>query len=247
MLLDLDTAAAIAYFIFSCLAFCFTVPIAGAFHAWVAQEMGDDTAERAGFLSLNPLAHISITSMRILFLWLFPHAAPIILANVVPIEPRAIQGPRRTLRVICAYLAGPVGFFLVAIVAVFCLAIFFGPQVLGISIQMLRADHISYSSLAQIFAGVPAWLFVSVFSLLLTAYWGILFGGLLCISYGLSCATFLSTGKSLMELNLNWWTTILLMVGTLGLFITLFPWLKLAVLFMISYVGKFALRLVGGW
>ena len=37
-----------------------TIPIVGCFRAWVAEKMGDDTPEQFGFLTLNPMAHISL-------------------------------------------------------------------------------------------------------------------------------------------------------------------------------------------
>ena len=37
-----------------------TIPVVGYCRAWVAEKMGDDTPAQFGFLTLNPMAHISL-------------------------------------------------------------------------------------------------------------------------------------------------------------------------------------------
>jgi len=51
-------------------------------HAFVAKKMGDNTAERAGRLTLNPLAHIDPLGMMMVILIGFGYAKP------VPTDPR---------------------------------------------------------------------------------------------------------------------------------------------------------------
>ena len=51
-------------------------------HAWVAKRFGDDTAERAGRLTINPLAHIDPMGLLMVMFIGFGYAKP------VPTDPR---------------------------------------------------------------------------------------------------------------------------------------------------------------
>lgn len=75
-------------------------------HGWVANAFGDDTAKRAGRLSLNPLRHIDPFGTVILPLILslsgvgaFGYAKP------VPVSPRRLRNPRQ--HSLYVSLAGP--------------------------------------------------------------------------------------------------------------------------------------------
>ena len=50
--------ALVALFIATGVAFVIGVAYHEACHAWLAHELGDDTAARAGRLTLNPIAHL---------------------------------------------------------------------------------------------------------------------------------------------------------------------------------------------
>ena len=87
-------------------------------HGWVAYLFGDDTAKRAGRLSLNPLVHIDpvgtlilpalmVVSTGFLFGW----------AKPVPVDTRRLRSPRN--QSVLVALAGPaVNLTLVALAAV---------------------------------------------------------------------------------------------------------------------------------
>lgn len=77
-------------------------------HAFAAFRLGDDTAQRAGRLTLNPLAHLDPIGTLMLFLVGFGYAKP------VPINIRNLKRPRRDDSIIAA--AGPASNLLVAIV-----------------------------------------------------------------------------------------------------------------------------------
>ena len=64
--------------------------------AWVANKLGDPTAKYMGRLTLNPMAHISITSTILFPLILsIMGLPPLGAAKPVPIDPRKF---RRTLK-----------------------------------------------------------------------------------------------------------------------------------------------------
>ncbi len=59
-MITLQSASSIITIITLLISYCVSVSISGAFRAWVADKMGDDTGRVFGFLTLNPFVHISI-------------------------------------------------------------------------------------------------------------------------------------------------------------------------------------------
>lgn len=76
-------------------------------HAAVAKLSGDRTAELAGRLTLNPLAHIDPTGLLMVVLVGFGYARP------VPVDPRNLRSPRADLWIAAA---GPLMNLLLAVV-----------------------------------------------------------------------------------------------------------------------------------
>ncbi|HEX7879264.1 MAG TPA: site-2 protease family protein [Candidatus Eisenbacteria bacterium] len=68
-------------------------------HAWTAWKLGDDTAERQGRLTLNPLAHLDPMGTLLILFAGFGWARP------VPVNPARFQHPRRDD--VLVTLAGP--------------------------------------------------------------------------------------------------------------------------------------------
>lgn len=77
-------------------------------HALVAKLYGDDTAERAGRLTLNPIAHIDLVGLLMVIMVGFGYAKP------VPTDPRNFRSKRADLWVAAA---GPGMNLLLALVA----------------------------------------------------------------------------------------------------------------------------------
>ena len=65
-------------------------------HAFVAKLYGDDTAERAGRLTLNPIAHIDVVGLLMVIMVGFGYAKP------VPTDPRNFRSKRADLWVAAA-------------------------------------------------------------------------------------------------------------------------------------------------
>ena len=76
-------------------------------HGFAAYLLGDRTAKREGRLSLNPLRHVDLVGLALLFTAGFGWAKP------VPVDPRHFENPKRGMAVTA--LAGPVSNFLLAI------------------------------------------------------------------------------------------------------------------------------------
>src|SRR5882724_9937047 len=63
-----------------------------AMHAFVAHWLGDDTAERAGRLTLNPLKHVDLlTTVLLPLLLILVHLPPIFIARPVPFNPDRVR------------------------------------------------------------------------------------------------------------------------------------------------------------
>ena len=78
-------------------------------HAWVAKRFGDDTAERAGRLTLNPLVHIDPMGLLMVVFVGFGYARP------VPTDPRRFTSRYADLLVAAA---GPGMNLLLAVVSI---------------------------------------------------------------------------------------------------------------------------------
>ena len=78
-------------------------------HAWVAKQFGDDTAERAGRLTINPRAHIDPMGLLMVVMVGFGYAKP------VPTDPRRFTSRYAVLLVAAA---GPGMNLLLAIVTI---------------------------------------------------------------------------------------------------------------------------------
>ena len=60
-------------------------------HAWTAKQFGDNTAERMGRLTLNPVAHIDVVGLLMVATIGFGYAKP------VPTDPRNFNSPKASL------------------------------------------------------------------------------------------------------------------------------------------------------
>ena len=87
-------------------------------HGLCALALGDDTAKRAGRLSLNPLKHFDVVGFIMLLVVHFGWAKP------VPVNMRRFKNPR--LGMALTALAGPVSNILLAIVVLFIYGLVYG-------------------------------------------------------------------------------------------------------------------------
>jgi Zn-dependent protease len=78
-------------------------------HAYVAHLYGDDTAQKSGRLSLNPLRHLDPLGTIMIFLVQFGWAKP------VPVSPYNLRNPKKDMLWISA--AGPLSNMLLALIS----------------------------------------------------------------------------------------------------------------------------------
>lgn len=84
-------------------------------HAFIANRLGDPTAERQGRLTLNPVAHIDLIGALMFLIVGFGWAKP------VPVDPSYFRHPRRDMALTA--LAGPFSNLILALITFFGLAI----------------------------------------------------------------------------------------------------------------------------
>lgn len=80
-------------------------------HGYAAYMLGDDTARRAGRLTLNPIKHIDIIGLIMLAVFHFGWAKP------VPVNMRSFKDPKQGMALTAA--AGPLANLLLAVVMLF--------------------------------------------------------------------------------------------------------------------------------
>jgi Zn-dependent protease len=85
-------------------------------HAYVAHLYGDDTAQKSGRLSLNPLRHLDPLGTIMIFLVQFGWAKP------VPVNPYNLRNPKKDMLWISA--AGPISNMLLALISGLLLRLF---------------------------------------------------------------------------------------------------------------------------
>lgn len=86
-------------------------------HAWVAERCGDSTARLAGRMTLNPLAHIDILGLIMIFVIRFGWAKP------VPVNPANLRNPRRDMILVAA--AGPAANLILAFLSALAVRLMF--------------------------------------------------------------------------------------------------------------------------
>ena len=77
-------------------------------HGYVAYRLGDDTAKRAGRLTLNPLKHIDIMGLAMMVIFKFGWAKP------VPVNMWKFKNPKKGMAITAA--AGPLSNIIIAVI-----------------------------------------------------------------------------------------------------------------------------------
>lgn len=132
-------------------------------HGLAAAALGDDTARKAGRLTLNPVKHLDPVGSVILPAMMFFLRGPMFgYAKPVPVNPAKLRGKDRWGFALVA-LAGPASNLVMAFVAAFVLARAFGIELASALINIRGTLE---------FAGVTRFLLLAAFSwnMLLAAF-----------------------------------------------------------------------------
>ncbi|MCD6570219.1 MAG: site-2 protease family protein [Deltaproteobacteria bacterium] len=97
----------------------FSISVHEVCHGYVAYRLGDPTAKRAGRLTLNPIKHIDIIGLLVLFI-----TQMIGWAKPVPVDPRYFKNPRKDMMWVA--IAGPASNMVIAIITALILKAFGG-------------------------------------------------------------------------------------------------------------------------
>jgi len=102
----------------------FAITVHEAAHGYVARHYGDDTAARAGRLSLNPFRHVDPVGTLLVPALLLLLKAPFLFgwAKPVPVDFGRLRRPKKDM--LWVALAGPAANLLMAILWVFSLRLF---------------------------------------------------------------------------------------------------------------------------
>ncbi|MBN1549295.1 hypothetical protein JW872_01395 [Candidatus Babeliales bacterium] len=125
--MNLKTAGLLSSFISSAIAYVVAVVVSGYIQAWFSKKLGDDTAERHGFLSLNPMIHIDVIGF-IVFIW----TGYIGWGTIVPINPQNFSGKYKQLEFALVHFSRPLANLFCAFIVLFMTVVFFGGLTLPI-------------------------------------------------------------------------------------------------------------------
>ena len=103
-------------FVIALLVLIFSLSVHEAAHAWSASLLGDDTAQRQGRVTLNPVVHVDPIGTLLLPVIAMLSGAPLIgWAKPTPFNPRNFSHPRRDQILVTA--AGPASNLIIAAAA----------------------------------------------------------------------------------------------------------------------------------
>ncbi len=195
------------------LAYAVAVTLAGAFRAWVAEKMGDDTAASLGFTSLNPLVHIDMLGLVFLFLFFFGWG------RYVPINHLQIEEPHRRLKMLVAYFADTVTYFFAAFIGITVLIITGGPRMLFIAQQMLSyRQNMSHFFLVTSCPSLSSLTLTLSFIVIAFVYLNVVLGVLTLILNSVSVGMFLIMDRSSTYQEVNYYLIILVPIILIILF-----------------------------
>ena len=154
-MITLHSAEILINFISFFVAYLIVITLANVFRAWVANEMGDDTGIRLGYLTFNPLVHIDPIGLFFIITWSFGWGM------MVPIYPLNITWPHRTLKLAAAYFSDTFMHFLLGLVGIIVLLGIFDINILNVMKYMVWTYNVSHIPIANMYPEVSS-LVVSI-------------------------------------------------------------------------------------
>ena len=172
MIISLQNAEFLVQKMLIVLSYMISIPLLGAFRSWITSKLGDDTGEQLGFSTLNPMNHISLVWLVIL---LVIRDIPFGFGQYIPINPNALDGKWRRLKLFCAYFSDSfLGIFLAITSLLLCVALFHqNPSSLFVNFGIFQlASHYSSIETTSSF-GIVLGLFLirfTIFNSMLAAF-----------------------------------------------------------------------------
>lgn len=119
-------------------------------HGWAAYRLGDDTAKRAGRLTLNPIKHIDIVGLLMLVVLHFGWAKP------VPVDMRNFKNPKEGMALCAA--AGPIANLLITVVMLFLYGM--------LAVPLAKAGEIGYYVAEMLYITAYLSLTLAIFNII---------------------------------------------------------------------------------
>lgn len=221
------------------LAYTVVVTIAGAFRAWVAKKMGDDTAEYLGLLTLNPLAHIDLLGLAFLFIFLFGWG------RYVPINPLSITGPWRPFKLTFAYFADTFAYLVSGLLGTVLLISIAGPQMLFIARYMLvGVQNMSHLYLISAYPELSSTVVMFSFIIIACTYLNVVLAVLSFILNTFSLLMLMLMERSARYSTYHYYAIILVPVLLILLFSEPLRLLAIAIITHVGYGIAHVLRMV---
>ncbi len=145
-MLNIQTTESIVTKLCLVCAYFLSVTLTGAGQAWLAKKMGDSTAEDAGLLSLNPLAHIDALGLGLVILFGFGWG------KILPIDPQRIYAPWRSARLMLMYASESLLSSVLALISLVALILMYGPYSLLLLQGMFSSESIPLSSITGLYS-----------------------------------------------------------------------------------------------
>jgi hypothetical protein len=169
-MLSVETVESLISFLVSVFTYAVSVSTAGAFQAWVAAKMGDSTAKRAGFLTLNPFPHVDIVGLVV---WIFYGFG---WSNTIPINNALISGPLKPLKIFVAHFSRMFAFILMAIVGLVGLFYLLGNTAFLYVLESFRNGRLYHHFLADHFPHISSLSLSLGYFLIINIQLNIVFG-----------------------------------------------------------------------
>lgn len=115
-------------------------------HGWAARALGDRTAQRAGRLTLDPMAHIDPIGFACMLIFGFGWARP------VPVNVSGFRMKNRKLGMALVALAGPVSNLILALIG-YVITLFIGNRLAG-DAMFFRTLTLFFSYIASLSVGL---------------------------------------------------------------------------------------------
>jgi len=227
-MINVRTAELLVSMITFLLAYMVVATIAGAFRAWVAKKMGDNTAESLGLLTLNPFASLSFIDLLGLGCLLFFSFG---WGRYVPINPLKIKMHLRVVRLNIAYFADTVAYLVLGILSIVVLIALGGPQILMLAGYMLMGmQNMSHLYLVSTYPELSSMVVMFAFIAMACTYLSIMFAVLSFIIDCFDLLMFFMMERSLVPSYSTMLVPLILMILFAG------P-LRQLVINIISYTG----------
>lgn len=176
--LDVRTSELIISSITIAIAYVITTTFAGFMQAWVAYLLGDDSAQEAGFLSINPLVHIDPIGAFCLFF------LGIGWGKFIPID---VDRLRNWFEVALVFFTRPFSYLLCAFASLLALVGYFGGQAINLIMVMVVSDYVSLAALARAYPASSSLTLSIAMILIMIIYIGVMFAVLNLILDGFRC------------------------------------------------------------